>query len=165
MGKVILVGAGAGDTGLLTIKGKKYIEEADCIIYDRLASPELLGMAKHDCECIYVGKENHNQMVRNENAMQSIQEAYQLFESEGFDIGFSIMLSKVLRADIDEVSKLLSDFSNYRGIAVIPNYLPTKRLKDYQKYRCTQEECKGFISFLNEHHIETKKFFEEMIEC
>ena len=36
MGKVILVGAGAGDTGLLTIKGKKYIEEADCIIYDRL---------------------------------------------------------------------------------------------------------------------------------
>ena len=47
MGKVILVGAGAGDTGLLTIKGKKYIEEADCIIYDRLASPELLGMAKH----------------------------------------------------------------------------------------------------------------------
>ena len=29
MGKVILVGAGAGDTGLLTIKGKKYIEEAD----------------------------------------------------------------------------------------------------------------------------------------
>ena len=37
MGKVILVGAGAGDTGLLTIKGKKYIEEADCIIYDRLA--------------------------------------------------------------------------------------------------------------------------------
>ena len=32
MGKVILVGAGAGDTGLLTIKGKKYIEEADCII-------------------------------------------------------------------------------------------------------------------------------------
>lgn len=50
MGKVILVGAGAGDTGLLTIKGKKYIEEADCIIYDRLASPELLGMAKHDCE-------------------------------------------------------------------------------------------------------------------
>ena len=50
MGKVILVGAGAGDTGLLTIKGKKYIEEADCIIYDRLASPELLGMAKHGCE-------------------------------------------------------------------------------------------------------------------
>lgn len=66
MGKVILVGAGAGDTGLLTIKGKKYIEEADCIIYDRLASPELLGMAKHDCECIYVGKENHKHIMKQD---------------------------------------------------------------------------------------------------
>ena len=66
MGKVILVGAGAGDTGLLTIKGKKYIEEADCIIYDRLASPELLGMAKHNCECIYVGKENHKHIMKQD---------------------------------------------------------------------------------------------------
>ena len=66
MGKVILVGAGAGDTGLLTIKGKKYIEEADCIIYDRLASPELLEMAKHDCECIYVGKENHKHIMKQD---------------------------------------------------------------------------------------------------
>lgn len=66
MGKVILVGAGAGDTGLLTIKGKKYIEEADCIIYDRLASPELLGMAKHGCECIYVGKENHKHIMKQD---------------------------------------------------------------------------------------------------
>ena len=66
MGKVILVGAGAGDSGLLTIKGKKYLEEADCIIYDRLASPELLGMAKHGCECIYVGKENHRHIMKQD---------------------------------------------------------------------------------------------------
>ena len=66
MGKVVLVGAGAGDAGLLTIKGKKYIEEADCIIYDRLASPELLGMAKHGCECIYVGKENHKHVMKQD---------------------------------------------------------------------------------------------------
>lgn len=48
------------------IKGKKYIEEADCIIYDRLASPELLEMAKHDCECIYVGKENHKHIMKQD---------------------------------------------------------------------------------------------------
>ena len=130
---------------------------------------EIIEILKRNCWmevsfAIHGGIENHNQMVRNEKAMQSIQEAYQLFESEGFDIWFSIMLSKVLRADIDEVSKLLSDFSNYRGIAVIPNYIPTKRLKDYQKYRCTQEECKGFISFLNEHHIETKKLIGQVEE-
>lgn len=66
MGKVILVGAGAGDAGLLTVKGKKYLEEADCIIYDRLASPELLEIAKHGCECIYVGKENHKHIMKQD---------------------------------------------------------------------------------------------------
>ena len=81
MGKVILVGAGAGDTGLLTIKGKKYIEEADCIIYDRLASPELLGMAKHDCECIYVGKENHKHIMKQDAINELLYKKIQRIQS------------------------------------------------------------------------------------
>ena len=40
MGKVVLVGAGPGDEGLLTLKGEKYIKEADCLVYDRLSSPD-----------------------------------------------------------------------------------------------------------------------------
>lgn len=67
MGKVVLVGAGPGDIGLLTIKGKEYIEKADCIVYDRLLSPELLAMAKPGCECVYVGKENHKHVMRQED--------------------------------------------------------------------------------------------------
>ena len=53
-GKVVLVGAGPGDTGLLTLKGEKYIKQADCLVYDRLSSPEFLSMAKAGCELIYV---------------------------------------------------------------------------------------------------------------
>ena len=49
-GKVALVGAGPGDTGLLTLKGEKYIKQADCLVYDRLSSPEFLSMAKAGCE-------------------------------------------------------------------------------------------------------------------
>ena len=40
---VYLVGAGPGDPGLVTVKGLELIKKADCIIYDRLSSPELLG--------------------------------------------------------------------------------------------------------------------------
>ena len=42
---VYLVGAGPGDPGLVTVKGLELIKKADCIIYDRLSSPELLGYA------------------------------------------------------------------------------------------------------------------------
>lgn len=65
-GKVVLVGAGPGDTGLLTLKGEKYIKQADCLVYDRLSSPQLLSMAKAGCELIYVGKENHKHVMRQD---------------------------------------------------------------------------------------------------
>lgn len=59
-GKVFLVGAGPGDPELLTLRGYYELKNADCVIYDRLASDELLNLAKTSCEKIYVGKENHH---------------------------------------------------------------------------------------------------------
>src|SRR5467141_3527125 len=55
-GKVYLVGAGPGDLGLVTLRAKECIEQADVIIYDHLANPEMLGWAREDAEMIYAGK-------------------------------------------------------------------------------------------------------------
>ena len=54
--KVYLIGAGPGDPGLLTIKGKEVLEKADVVVYDYLANDTLLGYARPDAERIYVGK-------------------------------------------------------------------------------------------------------------
>ncbi len=55
-GTVYLVGAGPGDPGLLTIKGKECLSEADVIIYDYLANPSFLDYGREGVEVIYVGK-------------------------------------------------------------------------------------------------------------
>lgn len=55
-GLVYLVGAGPGDPGLLTIKGRECMEKADVIVYDYLANSAFLRYAKRDAELIYVGK-------------------------------------------------------------------------------------------------------------
>jgi uroporphyrinogen III methyltransferase/synthase len=55
-GKVYLVGAGPGDPGLLTLKGKATLERADCVVYDFLAAASLLRFAKPEAEKIFVGK-------------------------------------------------------------------------------------------------------------
>lgn len=55
-GKVYLIGAGPGDPGLLTLKGKRCLEEADTVIYDYLVDPRLLVYARPDAELRYAGK-------------------------------------------------------------------------------------------------------------
>lgn len=54
--KVSLVGAGPGDTELLTLKALKTIEKADIILYDALVNPEILDFSKKDIPKIFVGK-------------------------------------------------------------------------------------------------------------
>ncbi len=77
-GKVILVGAGPGDPGLITVKGREALREADCIIYDRLVSPLLLAEAKSGCEMIYAGKEAyHHRMEQEEINRLLVQKAMQ----------------------------------------------------------------------------------------
>ena len=57
-GKVILVGAGSGDPELLTVKGMRYLQQADVILTDRLVSPEILqAYATPSAKVIYVGKQ------------------------------------------------------------------------------------------------------------
>ena len=66
VGIVYLVGAGPGDPGLITQKGMQLIKKADCIIYDRLAAPELLAYAREECEYIYVGKADRHHTLPQE---------------------------------------------------------------------------------------------------
>ncbi len=56
LGRVSLVGAGPGDPGLLTIRGRTLLEQADVIFYDNLAAPAVLGFASRTAEKVYVGK-------------------------------------------------------------------------------------------------------------
>jgi uroporphyrinogen III methyltransferase / synthase len=55
-GLVFLIGAGPGDPGLITVKGRECISRADVVIYDHLANEGLLEFASPDAELIYAGK-------------------------------------------------------------------------------------------------------------
>lgn len=66
-GKVYLIGAGPGDTGLITMKGIEALKEADVIVYDHLASPSLLNTTKDEAEWIDAGKfAGHHRMKQAE---------------------------------------------------------------------------------------------------
>lgn len=55
-GRIILVGAGPGRLGLLTIRGKEAIESADVVLFDRLVGSEILSLIPDDAVKVDVGK-------------------------------------------------------------------------------------------------------------
>ncbi len=61
--KLTLVGSGPGDPELITLKAIKALEVADVVLYDNLASNELLDYCQPGVELIYVGKQGHKRGI------------------------------------------------------------------------------------------------------
>jgi uroporphyrin-III C-methyltransferase len=70
VGKVYLVGAGPGDPGLLTLKGKTLLECADVVVYDALVSPLILQMINPQAEQINAGKRRGMHSIVQEDTTQ-----------------------------------------------------------------------------------------------
>lgn len=70
--KVYLIGAGPGDPGLFTLKGKEVLEKADVVVYDYLANDALLQYARPEAEFIYAGKKGGDHTLPQEDINQLI---------------------------------------------------------------------------------------------
>lgn len=71
-GTVYLVGAGTGSAGLITVRGKRLLERADVVVYDRLISPRLLNYLSPHARTIYVGKVSRNHVQTQSEIMQTL---------------------------------------------------------------------------------------------
>jgi uroporphyrin-III C-methyltransferase/precorrin-2 dehydrogenase/sirohydrochlorin ferrochelatase len=75
-GRVLLVGAGPGDPGLLTLRGLRALNEADVILHDRLVSPEVLALARRDALRVAVGKMPGEDHEKTQQRIHTLMESH-----------------------------------------------------------------------------------------
>ncbi len=76
-GKVWLVGAGPGDPGLMTLKGRQVLSEADVVVYDALVGPGVLNLIPENAKLIFAGKRAGNHVLRQEQTNRVLLEEAQ----------------------------------------------------------------------------------------
>ncbi|QGT99052.1 Uroporphyrinogen-III methyltransferase [Candidatus Syntrophocurvum alkaliphilum] len=88
-GYVYLVGAGPGDPGLFTLKGKSLLSKAEVVVYDRLVSKTILSYINPDAEVYYVGKASGNHALSqdeiNELLLSKAQQGKMVVRLKGGD--------------------------------------------------------------------------------
>jgi len=151
IGKVYLIGAGPGDPGLLTIKAKECIENADVVVYDYLASPFLLDYAKKDAQIIYVGKKGGDHTLSQDGINQLLVDKAKL--------GLDIARLKggdpfVFGRGGEEAQMLLSYGVSYE---VIPGVTSAVAAPAYAGIPVTHRDHTSFVSFITGHENPDKK--------
>ncbi len=150
-GKVYLIGAGPGDPGLLTIKAKNCIENADVVVYDYLASPYLLDYAKPDAQIIYVGKKGGDHtLTQNKINLLLVEKA-----KEGHDVarlkgGDPFVFGR----GGEEAQMLLGHGVNYE---VVPGVTSAIAAPAYAGIPVTHRDHTSFVSFITGHENPNKK--------
>ncbi|MDT8377828.1 MAG: uroporphyrinogen-III C-methyltransferase [Desulfotignum sp.] len=150
-GKVYLIGAGPGDPGLLTLKAKSCIEQADVVVYDYLASPSFLTYASKHAQCIYVGKKGGNHTLTQDQINRLL--------VEKASQGLSVARLKggdpfVFGRGAEEAQELLAAGVAYE---VIPGVTSAISAPAYAGIPVTHRDHTSFVSFITGHEDPTRK--------
>lgn len=149
--KVYLLGAGPGDLGLLTVKAKKILQQADVVIYDYLANADFLRLCRPDTDLVYVGKKagSHtlSQEKINELIVQKAKQGLLVVRLKGGD-------PYLFGRGAEEAQELIAAGVDFE---VVPGVSSALAVSAYAGIPLTHRDYSSSVSFITGHEDPDKK--------
>ncbi|MGD9950640.1 MAG: uroporphyrinogen-III C-methyltransferase [Desulfobulbus sp.] len=152
-GKVYLVGAGPGDPGLITLRGKYLLEHAEVVVYDYLANPKLLSYVPKDAKLIYAGKKGgglhaYTQQGINQLLVDHAKEGNMVVRLKGGD-------PFIFGRGAEEIEELVREGIDFE---VVPGVTSATAAATYAGIPITHRDYTASVAFVTGHEDPTKKF-------
>ena len=148
---VYLVGAGPGDPGLITVRGKQLLERAEVVIYDYLASKKLLKYVPRDAEFIYAGKRGgvkhtHTQEEINQMLIDRTLSGRRVIRLKGGD-------PFIFGRGGEEIEELVKEGITFE---VVPGVTSATAAATYAGIPITHRQYTSTVAFVTGHEDPTK---------
>ncbi|MEZ6124230.1 MAG: uroporphyrinogen-III C-methyltransferase [Planctomycetaceae bacterium] len=149
-GKVYLVGAGPGDPGLLTVRGRELLQQADLVLYDGLANPLLLSLTGGRCERTARTRVGGDSIVPqraiNERLIQEAQAGNTVVRLKGGD-------PYIFGRGSEEVAALQAAGVPFE---VIPGITAATAAAEYAGFSFTHRDHASAVAFITGHEDPTR---------
>ncbi|MCF6186971.1 MAG: uroporphyrinogen-III C-methyltransferase [Desulfobulbaceae bacterium] len=151
-GKVYLVGAGPGDPGLITLRGKYLLERAEVVVYDYLANPKLLSHAPDTAERVYAGKKGGGLHAFTQEGINQLLVDYAL-------AGKRVVRLKggdpfIFGRGAEEIEELVAAGIDFE---VVPGVTSATAAATYAGIPITHRKYTASVAFITGHEDPTKK--------
>jgi len=114
---------------------------------------------------VHGGHDTHNWMVKNPRAYEGIIDSAKLFIDQGFDVVISLMLSKALIRERDQVSHLLDSLDHKGMYFAITNMSPLDRMLQYQDQRAELEDFRDLRGYLSDWGLDESAILKRLEKC
>ena len=147
-----MVGAGPGDPGLITIRGRQLLERAQVVVYDYLASKKLLRFVQKDAKLVYVGKKGGGCHTHTQEEINQMLVDYAL-------AGFTVVRLKggdpfIFGRGGEEIEELVKSGV---GFEVVPGVTSASAAATYAGIPITHRKYTASVAFVTGHEDPTKE--------
>lgn len=113
---------------------------------------------------VHGAEQVHNEIVQRNGAFSKLFEAADYFADNGLELLFNFIVSKPLCEGFEQIMRRVSKYSKAGVVLAVPLYVPTNRMRKYQRLRAEFDDCIHLADAAKRYGIDASSLYKHCVE-